>query len=179
MRRNQYLKDYKLASKLDPRGRLSQEAVYVGSYYRFSAKAESFLQAKKSYRLLTVPAVLLLFFQLWFTDLFDPNRRFLVLPMSFNVLPAFGVALGVIRLHLVRDRMTSLQHDRICNRLPLFSFLFFLFALLSFFSTLAQVLMSGVELSTFLYCLNALVLMLLTFWIFKLRKILKTEMIFD
>ena len=177
MRAKRYLKDYRMESKLNSKGSLSARASYVGSYHRFSADAKSLARAKRSYLILTLASVILFVIQLWFTDLIDRDKRYLLLPMSFNALPAFGVVLGVIRLHLVDEQMTNLQRDRICNRLPMFSFLFFFLAALSLVSTVAELLMNGLAVSRFFYAVDAMVLLLLSFRIFTLRKILKTEMV--
>ena len=177
MRSKRYLKDYQLTPTVTAKGRLSPVASYIGSYHRFTAEPEALARARRTYLILTAAAVLLLLVQLWFTDLIDRERRWLLLPMAFNIFPAFGTVMGVLRLRSAPERMTLRQRDRICNRLPAFSFGFFAFAVLSLIACAVQLILNGVTLSTALYCAAALVLSVLTFFIFRLRRILKTEII--
>ena len=177
MRSKRYLKDYQLTPELSAKGRLSPVASYVGSYYRFVAEPEALRRARLAYGILTAGAVLLLVLQLWYTDLLDRERRFLILPMAFNINPAFGVVMGVLRLRAAPERMTLKQRDRICNRLPAFSFGFMIFAVLGFAATVAQLALNGVTLPTGLYCADALALAVLTVFIFRLRRVLKTAVV--
>ena len=177
MRSKRYLKDYKLTPELTAKGRLSPVASYVGAYHRFTAEPAELERAKRLYQILTAVAVLLLVLQLWYTDLMDRERRFLLLPMAFNIFPAFGTVMGVLRLRIAPPRMTQRQRDRICNRLPAFSLGFMVLAVLSFAATVAQLCLHGVILPTTLYCADALALSVLTVFIFRLRRVLKTEII--
>ena len=177
MRSRRYLKDYKLTPEVTAKGRLSPVASYVGAWHRFTAEPLELDRAKKLYIALTAAAVVLLLVQLWYTNLLDRERRYLLLPMAFNIFPAFGTVMGVARLRSAPERMTLKQRDRICNRLPAFSLGFFVFAVLSFIATVVQLILHGVTLPTALYCADALVLSVLTFFIFRLRKILKTEVL--
>lgn len=177
MRSKRYLKDYQLTPEVTAKGRLSPAASYVGAYHRFTAAPEALDRAKLAYTVLTAAVVVLFVAQLWFTDLLDRERRFLVLPMAFNVFPVFGVVMGVIRLRTAPEKMTLHQRDRICNRLPAFSFGLMVFALLSFAATVAQLALHGVTVPTALYCADALALSVLAVFIFRLRKILKTEIV--
>lgn len=177
MRSKRYLKDYQLTPEVTAKGRLSPVASYVGAYHRFTAEPESLARAKKAYTILTAAAVVLLVLQLWYTDLMDRERRWLLLPMAFNVFPGFGVVMGVLRLRTAPERMTLKQRDRICNRLPAFSFGLMAFALLSLAATVAQLILNGVSLPAALYCADALALSVLSVFIFRLRRVLKTEII--
>ncbi len=177
MASKRYLKDYTLTPKLTAQGRLSQEASYIGSYYRFTASPEALTRARTQYLILAAAAVILLGLQLWFTDLLDRERRYLVLPMAFNIIPAFGTVMGVLRFRAAPAKMTLKQRDRICNRLPAFSFGFFAFALLSVAATAAQLILNGVTLPTALYAGAALLLSLITGLLFRLRRSLKDEII--
>ena len=179
MRAKRYLKDYKLEPRLNEKGGLSHKASYVGAYHRFSLDRASLTRLKRSYLLLTLLSLLLLVPQLWFTDLLNRDRRFLILPMSFNVFPAFGVVMSVLRLHMVGERMTNRQRDLICNRLPMFSFLFFFFAVLSFLCMLAELSLGGLSTVSLLYSVAALALLLVSFRMFTLRKKITTELITD
>ena len=177
MRSRKYLKDYQLTPEVTAKGRLSPVASYVGAWHRFKAEPLELDRAKKLYIALTAAAVVLLLVQLWYTDLLDRERRYLLLPMAFNIFPAFGTVMGVARLRSAPERMTLKQRDRICNRLPAFSFGFFAFAALSLIACAVQLILNGVTLPTALYCADALVLSVLTFLIFRLRRVLKTEII--
>ena len=177
MRSKRYLKDYELTPEVTAKGRLSPVASYVGAYHRFTAERAELARAKLAYQLLTAAAVLLLFLLLWFSDVIDRERRFLLLPITFNIFPAFGVVMGVLRLRSAPERMTLKQRDRICNRLPAFSFGFFGLALLSLAATIAQLILNGVTLPTALYCADTLLLSVLSFFIFRLRRVLNTEVI--
>ena len=177
MRSKRYLKDYQLTPEVDAKGHLSPVASYIGSYHRFTAEPETLERAKRAYMILTAAAVVLLFLQLWYTDLMDRERRFLILPMAFNIFPAFGTVMGVLRLRSAPEQMTLKQRDRICNRLPAFSLGFMIFSILSLAATAAQLCLHGVTLPTALYCADALVLSVLTVFVFRLRRILKTEII--
>ena len=97
--------------------------------------------------------------------------------MAFNVFPVFGVVMGVLRLRTAPEKMTLRQRDRICNRLPAFSFGLMVFAVLSFAATVAQLAINGVTVPTALYCADALALSVLAVFLFRLRKILKTEIV--
>ena len=175
MRSKRYLKDYQLTPQLTAKGRLSPAASYIGSYYRCTAAPEALAGVKRTYLILTAAAVILLLVQLWFTDLIDRERRYLLLPMAFNIFPAFGTVMGVLRLRLAPEKMTLRQRDRICNRLPAFSFGFLAFALLSLIACIVQLILNGVTVPTALYCADAAGLSVLCVFIFRLRRILKTE----
>ena len=177
MRSRKYLKDYQLTPEVTAKGRLSPAASYIGAYHRFTAAPEDLDRAKKLYIIFTAAAVILLLVQLWFTDLIDRERRWLLLPMAFNIFPAFGTVMGVARLRSAPEKMTLRQRDRICNRLPAFSFGFLAFAVLSLMACIAQLILNGVTLPTALYCGAALALSVLTALIFRLRRVLKTEII--
>lgn len=179
MRSKRYLKDYQLTPEVNAKGRLLTVASYTGSYHRFTAEKDALSRARWTYLILMLAALVFFILQLWYTNLFDRDKRYLVLPMSFNVLPAFGVVLGVIRFLVAPSQMTLRQRDQICNRLPASSFCFFLFALLAFAATVVHLIDSGFLLSAGLYCADALALMLLSLWIFSLRGILRTEVIPD
>lgn len=177
MRSKRYLKDYQLTPEVTAKGRLSPVASYVGAYHRFTAEPAELARARLAYALLTAAAVVLLFLLLWFSDVIDRERRFLLLPITLNIFPAFGTVMGVLRLRGAPERMTLRQRDRICNRLPAFSFGFLGLALLSVAATAAQLIINGVTLPTALYCADTLVLSVLCFFIFRLRRVLKTEVI--
>ena len=177
MRSRKYLKDYQLTPEVTAKGRLSPAASYIGAYHRFTADPEELARAKKLYIIFTAAAVVLLLVQLWYTDLMDRERRYLILPMAFNIFPAFGTVMGVLRLRTAPEKMTLRQRDRICNRLPAFSFGFFVFAVLSLIACAVQLILIVVTLPTALYCAAALALSVLTFLIFRLRRVLKTEII--
>lgn len=177
MRSKRYLKDYQLTPEVTAKGRLSPVASYIGAYHRFTAEPAELERAKRLYQILTAAAVLLLGLLLWYTDLIDRERRFLLLPIAFSVIPAFGTVMGVLRLRSAPEKMTLRQRDRICNRLPAFSFGLFVFAVLSLIATAAQLILHGVTLPTALYCADALLLSVLSFFIFRLRRILKTEVL--
>lgn len=179
MRSRKYLKDYQLTPEVTAKGRLSPAASYVGAYHRFTAEPEELTRAKRAYLILTIAAVILLLVQLWFTDLMDRERRWLLLPMAFNIFPAFGTVMGVARLWTAPGKMTLRQRDRICNRLPAFSFGLFAFAALSLIACAVQLILNGVTLPTALYTADALVLSVLSFLIFRLRRVLKTEIVSD
>ena len=93
MRSKRYLKDYQLTPTVTAKGRLSPVASYVGAYHRFTAEPEKMRRAKRSYLVLAAAAVLLLAVLLWFSDVMDRERRYLLIPMAFNVFPAFGVVM--------------------------------------------------------------------------------------
>ena len=177
MRSKRYLKDYQLTPEVTAKGRLSPVASYVGAYHRFTAEPAELARARLAYALLTAAAVVLLFLLLWFSDVIDRERRFLLLPITFNIFPAFGTVMGVLRLRGAPERMTLKQRDRICNRLPAFSLGFMIFAVLGFAATVAQLALNGWTLPTGLYCADALALAVLTVFIFRLRRVLKTAVV--
>lgn len=177
MRSKRYLKDYQLTPTVTAKGRLSPVASYVGAYHRFTAEPETMRRAKRSYLVLAAAAVLLLAVLLWFSDVIDRERRYLLIPMAFNVFPVFGVVMGAIRLRAAPEKMTLRQRDQICNRLPAFSFGLMVLAVLSFAATVAQLAINGVRLPTALYCADALALAVVSVFIFHLRTVLKTAIV--
>lgn len=179
MRAKRYLKDYQLTPEVDARGRLVSMPSYTGEYYRFLAEPDRLRRAKVFYLVLTLLALALFFGQLWYTDLFDREKRYLILPMSFNVIPSLGVVFGVFRFLAAPNRLTLRQRDRICNQLPAFSFAYFFLAVLAFVTTLIQLFMSEINTPLLLYSADAFALMLVTWQIFRLRRVLATEKMFD
>ena len=177
MRGKRYLKDYQVTPTVTAKGRLSPTASYVGAYHRFTAEPDAQARARRTYLILTAAAVLLLGVLLWYSDVLDRERRYLLIPSAFNVFPTFGVVMGVFRFYTAPEEMTLRQRDRICNRLPACSLGMVIFSVLSFAAAVAQLAMNGVQLPTALYGADALVLSAVSIWIFRLRTILKTEII--
>ena len=177
MRGKRYLKDYQVTPAVTAKGRLSPVASYIGAYHRFTAEPEAQARAKRAYLILTVAAVLLLGVLLWYSDVLDRERRYLLIPSAFNVFPTFGVVMGVFRFYTAPEKMTLRQRDRICNRLPACSLGMVIFSVLSFAAAVVQLALNGVQLPTALYCADALALSAVSIWIFRLRSILQTEVV--
>ena len=175
MASKKYLKDYTLTPEVTAKGRLRPVASYTGDYFRFTAYSGDVKAARLRYILLGVPAAVLLFLLLYFSGIFDWNHRWLVLPIAFNLIPAFGVGMGVGRFCTAPEKMTRKLRDKICDRIPPFSMFFMVFSFLSLAAAVAFLFLGGLSVSAGLYALDTLILFVLSVLIFAQRKILVTE----
>ena len=175
MSSRKYRKDYTLTPEVDLKGRLRPVASYIGDYFRFTAPDADVRAAKIRYAVLGVLAAAALFVLLFFSDIFDWNHRYLSLPMALNVIPAFGVGMGIGRFCTAQELMTRKLRDRICDRLPAFSMFFMVFSFLSVACAAAYLILAGFTAVRLLYALDAALMFALSILIFAQRKILAVE----
>ena len=119
-------------------------------------------------------AVLLI--QLWFTDLYGPELRTLVLPVALS-FPAFGYYCVVLSrmIGLKENKMTHRQRDLICDRLPVGAVLFLIFSGLAFLASVWGAIALGATPGRLLYAADALAQTVLAVLLFRGRKSLTTE----
>lgn len=175
MASKKYLKDYTLTPEVNAKGRLRPVASYAGDYFRFTAWSGDVRAARQRYLLLGIPAGVILFLLLYFSGVFDWNHRWLVLPIAFNVIPAFGTGMGIGRFCTAPEKMTRKLRDKICDRLPPFSLFLMIFSFLSLASAVTLLILTGITVPAGLYALGTLILLVLSVLIFAQRKILATE----
>ena len=175
MASKKYLKDYTLTPEVNAKGRLRPVASYTGDYFRFTAYEGAVKAARLRYLLFGIPAAVLLFLLLYFSGVIDWDHRWLVLPIAFNAVPAFGVGMGIGRFCTAPEQMTRKLRDKICDRLPAFSLFFLVFSFLSLAAAVGNLILSGASAGALLYALDTLVLFVLSVLIFAQRKILATE----
>lgn len=170
-----YIKDYKFSESVTERGRIKTEAVYVGSYYRFT---DPELGGRLSRQLL--PACVLLwavFFAALIPESSSMRRMFVALPYAFTALP-LGLLTGTAwRIRTQKQPFIHSDSDKISTRGPASMLFTMLLAGVSFLGAGIAALVRPESLSAgdALFIPLSAVLTVLSALVFTRRKGLKTE----
>ncbi len=170
-----YAKDYRLEEQLSPSGKTRPVAVYQGERYRFLAPETALPGLRLRCTVLSAASALLLFVLLCFSDHFDRDHRFLILPAVFCILPVYLTASSVWTLRTASVPMERRPSDRISNRLPATAGIQTLLSLLAFAAQVVQLFLGGLTWPTMLLAADALLLTAAGAALFSQRKLLRTE----
>lgn len=179
MASKKYLKDYELRPEVTAKGRLIPVAAYTGASYGFVSSPDDIRRYKRQYLLLAVLGTVCVGLLMWYTDLIDRERRYLILPVVFDGLAALGVCMGAGRLWTFHEPFTLKQRDKLANRIPAFCFGFMVLSAMSLACTVVQLVLHGLTVPTVLYSLAALVATVCGVLLFALRRHVRMQRLPD
>lgn len=130
MAKNKYISDYRLEERVDSRGRVRKDYVYVGEHFRFCLEPAALRQERRHVLILCAVGVAAFVAALMPASAAS-HTAYITLPFIFAALPLGIVIETVISAPVGEALLERRQADRLANRYPAASIFILLLSVVS------------------------------------------------